>query len=132
MRMHHLLCVLGKKFTDLRGDFPSMSFEGKVAGVVKIEVDVFEVLFIGVRTRLGKNRIVFAVNDQSWGLLLAEIGLKLRVKRNIILVVVEHRELNFVIFWAGQVTQINLPVVRAYMSFAGSGTVGVLPLEALG
>ena len=114
------------------GDFLAMGFESKVSSVIKIKVDVLEVFLVGVRARLRENVVVLSVNDQRRWLMLAEIGLKTWIERHIVLIVVEHCELDLVVLRAGQVPQINLPVVRVDAILASPCPVSVLPFKALG
>lgn len=57
--------MLVQEPANLVGDFLAVGFERKVASVVEINVDVLEVLLVGVRTGLGKDVVVLAVDDQS-------------------------------------------------------------------
>ena len=108
-----------------------MSFQSKVAGIIKIKVNILEVFFVSMRASLRENVIILSVNNKSWWLMFAEVELKFWIKRHVILVVIEHAELNFIVLRACQVTQINLPIIGADLILAGSRTVGVLPFKAL-
>ena len=108
-----------------------MGFESKVAGIIKIKVNIVEVLFIGMRSCLREDVIILTVNNQRRWLMFTKIGLKFWIERYVILVVIEHGKLDVVVLRAGQVAQVNFPIVRTDLILAGSRTVSILPLKTL-
>jgi hypothetical protein len=90
-----------------------MRLEREVAGVKKAHVRVRYVAFECFRTRGQKEQIVPTPCRQERRLVLAEIGLKLRIKGDVAFLVAEEIKLNIVSPWACQIIVVErIPIRR--------------------
>ena len=119
--------LLAKEVSDQRGDHRSVFFQGEVARIEQMELQVLEVTLVGIRSRSREDRIVLAPDDQRGRLVLAEILLPLGIQRRIAAVAVEQGQLNLLIAGTVQERLHMTPSVRADR-FDVANTVGVLPL----
>src|SRR5262252_5706975 len=85
-----------QEIADSRSDLVAMSLEREVAGVEEAYDSVRHVAFERLGARRQKKRIVLAPSCQEWRLVLAKIGLKFGVQRDVALVVAEQVELHFI------------------------------------
>ena len=119
-----------QKRTDVVSDRPAILFQGKMPGIEQMELQVFQIPFVGVCTFGRKYVVVLAPDDQGGWLMLAEVVLPRRIVRDIVLVVVEQGELDLGVPFARKMPEIDIPVIRADGRFV-SHTVGVLPLQTV-
>src|ERR1700735_394276 len=120
---------LGQELEHGGGDFVGVSLQGEVAGVEELDCGVGHVSAIGFGARRNEKHIVLSPYGEEGRLVLAEVGLKFRVKFHIRRVVEIQIELN--IFYAGALEQSLIEVV----SFGRDGfrigdAFGVLPARA--
>src|SRR5260221_14441297 len=79
-----------------RSDDRPVLFQGKMAGLKKMQLCSGQVFEIGPRSGLGEKRIVTAPGVQRRRLVLAEVSLPLRRTRRVVVVILQQRELEAV------------------------------------
>ena len=120
--------VGSEKLSDQLRDRLAVFLEGEVTGVQQVELEVFEVVFVGVGALGWENRVVLAPDHKGRGLVDTEVLLPRRVQRRVATVVVEQGELNLLI--AGSVEQwLDVPPIVRANGFKVADAVGVLPLR---
>jgi len=115
---------------DLGGDHIAHLFEGEVAGVEQVVVDVGEVAPVGLGAGRGEDGVVASPDDERRWLVGSEVLLPLRVVRGVGAVAEEQLELDVLVPGAVKVGLVEDPVVGA----DGGGvldTVRPLPLGGL-
>src|SRR5262249_39462539 len=98
-----LTCDAFKKRQDGIGDFAAMCFKCKVPSVIKMHLALGDIPFERFRAGRKKERIIFAPDRQQWRLVFAEIFLKRRVQCDVVRVILEQIELDFVGIGTGQI-----------------------------
>src|SRR5215831_6220444 len=78
-----------KEIADKRDHFVCFVFERKMPGVDQVKLDLGQVALVGVSAVGREDLVVLAPDDQRRRLVLPEIGLHLRIKRQIAAIVVE-------------------------------------------
>jgi hypothetical protein len=94
-----LLCLhfALQKLLDQIRDLITVFFEGKMAGVENMEIEVLQVAFVGMGAFLRKNGIVLSPSDQCRGLMFPKVALPFWVKWGITSIVVEEGQLDLII-----------------------------------
>jgi hypothetical protein len=82
-----------KKSVDLSGNLPGVGLQREVPGVEDMDLRTGKVALEGLGAGREEERIVLAPHRQKLRLVLAEVGLELRVQGDVALVVAEQVEL---------------------------------------
>lgn len=96
--------MLAQEIPDEIGDDLAVFFQGKVPWIEQVQVDRLQVAFVRMRALRRRDRVVLSPDDQRWRLVLAKVGLPLRVKGRIGPVVIEQLQLD--IFVAQPVQEV--------------------------
>src|SRR5919109_711582 len=122
--------ITAKEFANQIRDLGTMRLKGEVAGIEKMNLRVRDVALVGRGTGCDEDGIVLAPNDQRRRLALAEVGLPLRIQRDVGAVVIEQVELDLRVARAVEQRLVHRPGIGAYQRCV-LHAVRVLPLGGL-
>jgi hypothetical protein len=105
--------LAAKEIADQRSHFGPVGLECEVAGVQQVQLNVLQITLVGRRTIGDEDLVILAPQYEHCRLVLAEVGLPLRIERHIGPVVVEEIELNLLVTGAIEEGLIVSPRVRA-------------------
>src|SRR5271165_2593757 len=125
------LCDLSfEEVADQRHHFVSLVLQGEMAGVDEVKLDLRKVALVRMRPVRRENLVVLAPHDQRGRLVLAEVRLSGRIKRQVGAIVIEDVHLNVSVARTIQQRLIVNPVVRRDPAEV-TDAVGVLELSRL-
>src|SRR5258705_3087664 len=103
-----------EKLADGRSDFVAVCLKRKVAGVEESHFRAWNVALERLCARRQEERVVLAPNRQEGRLVLAEVLLKSRIKRDVALVVAKQVQLDLIGAGAGQIEVVERIAVRRH------------------
>src|SRR5215831_9556887 len=115
-----------QEIANCRSDLVAVRLEGKVAGVEEAHVSFWIVALERLGARRQEKRVVLAPDCQKRRPVLAKIGLKFGIHRDIALVVAQEVELHFIGARPCEIKVVERIPVRRNRGHVGD-TVGVLP-----
>src|SRR5262249_35155807 len=120
-----------QEIADCRGDLVTVRLEGEVAGVEKAHVSLRNVTLERLGAGRQEKRVVLAPSCQERRLVLAKVGLKFGIERDVALVVAEEVELHVIGARSCEIEVVERIPVRRNRGRVGDA-VGVLPDRCLG